>query len=66
MKSIECEDGRDGEKDALVDESNVTQLVVMLLGMFVFFGLHNILQEAIINLPEFEYGIMLGYMEVIG
>ena len=43
-----------------------TQLILMTLGMFVFFGTHNILQEAITKLPGFHYGVMLGYMEVLG
>jgi len=42
------------------------QLVLLTVGMFVFFGAHNLLQEAFIKLPGFEFGVMLGYMEVIG
>lgn len=34
--------------------------------MFLFFGIHNYLQEAIINVPGFKYGVMLGFMEVFG
>jgi len=39
---------------------------LLTLTMFVFFGAHNILQEAIMKVPEFTHGIMLGYLEVVG
>mmetsp|Transcript_16697 Transcript_16697/g.23666 ORF Transcript_16697/g.23666 Transcript_16697/m.23666 type:complete len:386 (+) Transcript_16697:159-1316(+) len=42
------------------------QLALLSLGMFVFFGAHNILQEAIMKIPGFTHGIMLGYFEVVG
>ena len=34
--------------------------------MFLFFGIHNFLQEAIMNVPGFKFGVMLGFMEVFG
>lgn len=43
-----------------------SQFVVLSFLMFLFFGAHNVLQEAMTALPGFEYGVMLGYMEVIG
>lgn len=39
---------------------------LLTLAMFIFFGAHNILQEAIMKIPGFTHGVMLGYMEVIG
>lgn len=33
--------------------------------MFIFFGIHNILQEAMMKVPGFN-GVMLSYMEVLG
>lgn len=33
--------------------------------MFIFFGIHNILQEAMMKVPGFP-GVMLGWMEVVG
>jgi len=54
-------------KDSFLDSLPVThQLLILSLAMFTFFGVHNILQEAISTLPGFSYGVMLGYMEVIG
>lgn len=46
--------------------STPTQFVVLTVFMFLFFGVHNVLQEAMVSLPGFNYGVMLGYMEVIG
>jgi len=34
--------------------------------MFLFFGLHNVLQEAIMSFESFTYGLFLGYLEVFG
>ncbi len=43
-----------------------SQQFVLLSGcMFLFFGVHNLLQEAIMKVPGFE-GVMLSYMEVLG
>lgn len=41
------------------------QFVVISGSMFLFFGVHNLLQEAIMKVPGFE-GVMLTYMEVLG
>jgi len=46
--------------------SRPVQLGILSFGVFLFFGLHNYLQEAFMNLPGFEFGVMLGYMEVLG
>lgn len=42
------------------------KFMTLTASMFVFFGTHNILQEAMIKMPNFKYGVMLGYMEVFG
>lgn len=41
------------------------QFSILAGGMFVFFGIHNILQEAMMKVPGFP-GVMLGWMEVVG
>ncbi len=41
------------------------QFVILSGSMFLFFGVHNLLQEAIMKVPGFE-GVMLTYMEVLG
>lgn len=46
--------------------SPATQFLILACGVFLFFGLHNLLQEAIMAVDGFEYGVMLGYMEVLG
>ncbi|KAL3800482.1 hypothetical protein HJC23_011719 [Cyclotella cryptica] len=42
------------------------QFVALALCVFFFFGIHNVLQEAMINTDGFHYGVMLGWMEVLG
>ena len=42
------------------------QFALLGSGVFFFFGIHNILQEAMMKVPGFNFGVMLGYMEVIG
>ena len=42
------------------------QFAVLACGVFFFFGVHNLLQEAMMNVPGFNFGVMLGYMEVFG
>jgi len=43
------------------------QFAVLVVGVFLFFGTHNYLQEAIMSVEGFStYGIMLGYFEVLG
>lgn len=46
--------------------SDHQKLMVLTFFMFVFFGMHNILQEAIMKIPKFEHAVMLGYFEVLG
>ena len=41
------------------------QFVLLSTTMFIFFGIHNILQEAMMKVPGF-HGVMLSYMEVFG
>lgn len=42
------------------------QFAVLACGVVFFFGTHNVLQEAMVKIPGFQYGVMLGYMEVLG
>lgn len=42
------------------------QFIILAILMFLFFGVHNVLQEAIMKFEGFTYGVMLGYMEVVG
>jgi adenosine 3'-phospho 5'-phosphosulfate transporter B3 len=41
-------------------------LPVLTFSVFFFFGLHNLLQEAIMSLPNSPSGIVLGFLEVLG
>ena len=45
--------------------SSAQQFILLSSTIFVFFGLHNILQEAMMNVPGFP-AVMLAYMEVLG
>lgn len=42
------------------------QFSILACGVFLFFGVHNYLQEAIMSVPGFNFGVMLGYLEVLG
>mmetsp|Transcript_29678 Transcript_29678/g.81576 ORF Transcript_29678/g.81576 Transcript_29678/m.81576 type:complete len:363 (-) Transcript_29678:1139-2227(-) len=42
------------------------QFAILVFGVFVFFGIHNFLQEAIMQIQEKKFGVMLGYTEVLG
>ena len=42
------------------------QFSILVCGVFFFFGVHNLLQEAIMHVPGFKYGVMLGFFEVLG
>lgn len=46
--------------------SSPLQFSILALGVFFFFGVHNYLQEAIMAVPGFDFGVMLGYLEVLG
>ncbi|GKY90423.1 hypothetical protein MPSEU_000016100 [Mayamaea pseudoterrestris] len=46
--------------------SPTVQFAILSCGVILFFGLHNYLQEAIMSVSGFRYGVMLGYMEVLG
>jgi adenosine 3'-phospho 5'-phosphosulfate transporter B3 len=46
--------------------SPTVQFAVLACGVMIFFGIHNYLQEAIMSVEGFHYGVMLGYMEVLG
>jgi len=42
------------------------QFITLALCVFFFFGIHNVLQEAMVNTEGFTFGVMLGWMEVLG
>lgn len=42
------------------------QFIALGLCVFFWFGIHNVLQEAMINTEGFTFGVMLGWMEVLG
>ena len=42
------------------------QFLLLVGGVFLFFGIHNLLQETMMAIDGFNFGIMLGYMEVFG
>jgi len=42
------------------------QFFILVGGVFLFFGIHNLLQETMMSIDGFNFGIMLGYMEVLG
>jgi adenosine 3'-phospho 5'-phosphosulfate transporter B3 len=42
------------------------QFVSLAMCVFFFFGIHNVIQEAMINTEGFTFGVMLGWMEVLG
>ena len=46
--------------------SSPMQLSMLAFAVFFFFGIHNYLQEAIMSVPDFNFGVMLGYLEVFG
>lgn len=51
----------------LLDQLNpAMQFTILAFGVFFFFGVHNFLQEAMMNIPGFKFGVMLGYLEVFG
>lgn len=55
------------EKKGLFDSlPKAGQFLILTMGMFIFFGAHNLLQEAVMKIPGFSFGVMLGYMDVIG
>ena len=41
-------------------------LPILTVLLFLFFGLHNLLQEAILDLPDSPSGIVLAFLEVLG
>jgi hypothetical protein len=47
-------------------QSSTVQFTILAFGVFLFFGLHNYLQEAIMSVPGWHFGVMLGYWEVFG
>ena len=62
-----------GLGSAILDKLHPThQMVILTFLMFLFFGMHNILQEAIVNLLsdsstlKSNSTLMLGYAEVVG
>jgi len=51
--------------NSIDDLTPSVQFALLGSGVFFFFGIHNILQEAMMKIPGFNFGVMLGYMEVI-
>ena len=39
-------------------QSPPLQLLVLASGVFIFFGIHNFLQEAIMSIQDFRFGVM--------
>ncbi len=63
---LDTETSASKKRASIFDSLNQWQQFVLLTcTMFVFFGLHNILQEAMMRFEGF-HGVMLGYMEVLG
>lgn len=57
----------DVSKKCMLDRLSPTmQFSALAIGVFFFFGIHNFLQEAMMNIPGFKFGVMLGYLEVLG
>jgi hypothetical protein len=54
------------QKEGFEGLSPKLQFTLLGCGVFLFFGAHNYLQEAMMNIPGFNFGVMLGYMEVFG
>ena len=64
---IYMEEEAEQPKMSLLDGmSQTVQFGVLASGVFLFFGLHNFLQEAIMNIPGYHFGVMLGFLEVLG
>jgi solute carrier family 35 (adenosine 3'-phospho 5'-phosphosulfate transporter), member B3 len=42
------------------------QFSILVVAVCIFFGLHNLLQEAIMGEMQHSFGVMLGYTEVLG
>ena len=57
--------GTDLHVDKTKTES-VMRFAFLVTGIIFFFGCHNYMQELIMNLPGFEVGVFLGYLEVLG
>jgi hypothetical protein len=49
-----------GETMSIDRLSPSIQFVVLSCGVFFFFGMHNLLQEAMMTIPGFKFGVMLG------
>lgn len=60
------DDSTAASKGWLDQMGTTTQFSVLAGGVFFFFGIHNYLQEAIMHIPGFKFGVMLGYLEVFG
>ncbi len=48
------------------NQTLTVQFTILAVGVFLFFGLHNYLQEAIMSVPGWHFNVMLGYWEVFG
>ena len=69
-KEVTYESQEVDEKNENIDKFGTlprsVQLITLTLGMCVFFGTHNVMQEAFMKLPDYDYAVMLGYMEMVG
>ena len=63
VESLKNDNATPGGAGANASQS---ELIMLSLTMFICFGIHNLLQEAIMKVPGFTFGMMLGYMEVLG
>ncbi|EWM30103.1 udp-galactose transporter [Nannochloropsis gaditana] len=44
----------------------IWKFCLLVVGLFFFFGVHNLLQEQIMHFPGFTFGWSLGFLEVLG
>ena len=47
-------------------EGSRERFIFLVFCIIFFFGCHNYMQELIMNLPGFDVGVFLGYLEVLG
>ena len=54
------------ENDSIYLSSRYLRFYSLVIGILVFFGCHNYLQELIMSLPDFKIAVMLAFLEVLG
>jgi solute carrier family 35 (adenosine 3'-phospho 5'-phosphosulfate transporter), member B3 len=52
--------------DELQPEDRRYRFLFLVVSIMTLFGMHNYMQELIMNLPGFDTGVFLGYLEVLG